>query len=200
MTTEADILRTMLVLLATGHAKDCYARAADPKPKPRLRGNQGGAHVRIGSPDARHFSIIGAHLEACRRADAPLNVEFASRNLLDMAAASPIDMNGVKMRFLQNPQQDNLETWNDNAATQQQILAVVRKALQYAGEKVSPEPVPASAPWSDPAPIPSPPVSPTQTPPPSRGMSTCSPPRSPTPRHPAPRRAQGSQNAQSSLL
>ena len=185
MTTAADILKTMLVLLATGHSKGCYARAAEPKPKPRLRGDQGGTCVRLGSPDARHFSIVGAHLEVCRRVDAPLDVEYASRRLLDMAGASPIDIGGVKTRFLKNPSCDDLETWNDFSATQQQILAVVRKALEYAGEKVLPETSPANSPVFDLA-------SPT-------GPSGL-PSRSTSARNTAVRRSRGAQHVQNGLI
>jgi hypothetical protein len=131
------IFRTMLRLLETGHAKGCYARAAEadsgakcrarPKGKPSPYGNRGGPYIRRCSPDAKHFSITGAYLQACDSSDVPLNVEWACLKLLERAAEGM----GIKLP------EEGLEGWNDTTATQTQIIAVVNRALDLVVAKAS---------------------------------------------------------------
>ena len=124
------IFRAMLKLLATGHAKGGYARAAEPddnakcrsrpKAKPSPRGNRGGSWVRRNSPDARHFSITGAYLNACDSSDdVSLVDEWACLKLLERVA----ERMDIKLP------EDGLEGWNDTTATQDQIIAVVNRAI-----------------------------------------------------------------------
>lgn len=136
--TPVDILKAMLPLLATGHAKKAYARAKEGKKQSR---GGIGHKVNYAGSSAHHFSIIGAHLKACDALCEPLGIsealkiESASRKLLDQAA--------IELRFIRNTPKNvmeaNLEVWND-LAEQREVLAVVNLAIQLgAGERSEPQ-------------------------------------------------------------
>lgn len=132
------IFRAMLKLLSTGHAKGGYARAAEPddnakcrarpKAKPSQHGNRGGSWVRRNSPDARHFSITGAYLNACDSSDdVSLVDEWACLKLLERVA----ERMDIKLP------EEGLEGWNDTTATQDQIINVVNRAIDLVVAKAS---------------------------------------------------------------
>jgi hypothetical protein len=117
---KISIFEAMLDLLRRGHAKHGYARAQSPKPKKTAAGDQGGYIVRLDSPNAYHFSIIGAHLKVCNDKDIPFKAECESRRILDQAA--------IQLGFMRNSREANLDVWGD-VASQERIIKVVERAI-----------------------------------------------------------------------